>query len=136
MRGNGMKYKKVLVVAASALFSVAAFVNPVAAVAASPELDFAKSAPEGPEPGSPCISNVRVKACFQADGDKIYIKDMKADGDAWYVDWAIRGGRWGQCATKLGAGKWGVCDKDFPENQLIDFTIYASSNATVMTSHT
>ncbi|NUP77763.1 MAG: hypothetical protein HOV96_09485 [Nonomuraea sp.] len=124
-----MRHKKAVVVAASTLFSAVAFIAPTSAVAASPEFDFAKSAPEGPEPGSPCTSNPVVKACFQSDGDKIYIKDMKADGQAAYTDWAILGGRYGQCATKLRAGNWGVCDKDFPERQTIQLTIWYSSHS-------
>lgn len=136
MKEDGMKYKKTLVMAASALLSVAAFVNPLTAAAASLELDFAKSAPEGPDPNSPCVSNDKVKTCFQSDGDKIYIKDMKADGDPWYTDWTIWGGRYGQCNTKLGAGKWGVCDKDFPEGKTIQFTIYSSGDSKTLIATT
>jgi len=66
----------------------------------------------------------RVFACFERDGDKIWVLDTgRGDGrsatGAWknYVNGRLY--RHGACVNKLGTGNWGVCDKNMRESSTI-----------------
>jgi len=72
-----------------------------------------------------CVTYADSEACFQPNGDTIWVKDIKADGAAAYGDWAndlrdVDGVWWGyrdgRCTNHLGYGHWGSCKKDFYEN--------------------
>ncbi|WP_123965725.1 hypothetical protein [Streptomyces sp. TLI_185] len=75
------------------------------------------------------MSTPNTTACYQAAGDILYVKDLKADNQGVSNDWKLSNGssRWGQCGSTLGAGKWGYCDKDFPEGVKIQFGAYYNS---------
>lgn len=117
-----MGYKKLAIAATSAFLATFAFAHPSSA--ASPEWDRTVSKPAGPPPApqSECKTTPKIKLCFTADGDDIWLKDRIAgDGFPAQVDWSIRGGRYGQCYGGDAGGAWGMCNKDFPERKLIDF---------------
>ncbi|MDC2957490.1 hypothetical protein PO587_23805 [Streptomyces gilvifuscus] len=90
------------------------------------EGDIAKAGNPAPDASQVCVSTPNTTACFQAEGDFLYVKDLKADGNGVSNDWHLSNGstRRGQCGSTLGAGKWGYCDKDFPEGVKITFGAY------------
>lgn len=133
-----MERKGKIVGVASVVFAAMAFAYPVTAAAADPEFNFAVADPEGPPPApqSTCKSSPAAKVCFEPDGDKIWLKNTKAGSTSTYTDWSILGGRYGQCGSKVAVGKWAVCDKDFPENEAIQFILYYSSQPYILKSNT
>jgi hypothetical protein len=62
-----------------------------------------------------CIATPVAEACFQANGDKIWVKDTSSDWYSGVARWYTDYGRWGTCRNALGAGKWGVCNKNLAE---------------------
>jgi hypothetical protein len=74
-----------------------------------------------PDTDLACVWSEGSEVCIEAYGDKIYVKDIKADGASAVARWFTDYGRWGTCRNALGAGKWGVCDKDFKENHILTF---------------
>jgi len=76
-----------------------------------------------------CIYSTGVKACFMPAGDKLYVRDVTADGYTAVLQWSTNG-RTGSCVNNLGAGNWGLCDKDFTEDKLIHISAarYKSGN--------
>ncbi|MBZ4321060.1 hypothetical protein [Streptomyces huiliensis] len=63
----------------------------------------------------PCITSTGVKTCFDKDGDKVYVKDTKANGKSAVGLWATNYGRTGGCRNKLGEDKWAVCNYNMRE---------------------
>ena len=72
-----------------------------------------------------CVTYAGSEACFQPNGDYIWVKDIASDGHQAYGDWAndlrdVDGLWWGyrdgRCTNSLGYGHWGYCSKDFYEN--------------------
>lgn len=63
----------------------------------------------------------RVDACFEPDGDILWVLDKQADGYGVALYWEDRDSdRSGTCIHNLGAAKaWAVCDKDFTEGHEI-----------------
>ena len=65
-------------------------------------------------------------ACFEPSGDKIWVYDSLADGQAaagyWKNYLKDSAGSWkhlhryGQCTNHLSAGHWGYCNYDFYED--------------------
>jgi hypothetical protein len=111
--------------------------TPVAASASTYEWNTA--VPGSVPSGLPCIDRAGAKACFQADGDKLWVKDTSADGhsataswEEWWQALDSSVARQGSCVNKLGAGTWGVCNKDFPEGDTIKFSacVYDSADGT------
>lgn len=123
---------------AAALGAALMVACPTSATAASPEFNFAVAAPEGPPPApqSTCKSSPIAKVCYEPNRDRIWLKNTKSGSTSTYTDWAILGGRYGQCGSKVKVGTWAVCAKDFPERQTIQLTFYASSQAYVIISTT
>lgn len=83
-----------------------------------------------PPSGLPCASMTGATACFEANGDRMWVKDTSADGHSatlswenWYAEPMFDPvlNRYGSCVNKLGNGKWGVCNKDLPEGSFVDF---------------
>ena len=98
---------------------------PVAAVIISAGTATVASAADGkpsgaPPSGIPCVSTTGAKACFDPNGDKVYVKDTKANGEsvAGTIK-AVLPNHWGrECFNSRGAaGGWVMCDFDVPENQ-------------------
>jgi hypothetical protein len=87
----------------------------------------AKMAEPGNYPGGlPCTSNENgARACFQAKGDVIWVKDTATDDhSAMGVYRAYLGDnqyRNGHCRNKLKAGNWGYCNYDFKEDHYIQW---------------
>ncbi|MCG5435156.1 hypothetical protein PSH25_003072 [Micromonospora sp. PSH25] len=105
---------------AAAAGLAATLLAPAAAQAAyhGSETDYAvySLGPEGEPFGNyECITFTGVIACLKETGDRIYVKDTKADGYAAVAEWdyPMSGQRSGSCVNKLNAGDWGVCNKDF-----------------------
>ncbi|WP_028662054.1 hypothetical protein [Saccharomonospora saliphila] len=71
-----------------------------------------------------CGSVNAVQVCYQAYGDRWWIRDTAADGASAAVDWDnYRNGslyREGMCVNSLGQGQWGQCNKNYYE----DSTLY------------
>ncbi|MEX2980945.1 hypothetical protein [Streptomyces sp. C36] len=63
----------------------------------------------------PCITSTGVITCFDKAGDKVYVKDTKADGKSAVGLWRTDYGRSGGCRNKLTAGKWAECNYDMRE---------------------
>lgn len=90
------------------------------------EVDTAKAGtPNFSTHPATCTTWDDSEACFQPNGDYIWVKDLTSDGHAAYGQWtnALRDGygmwygyREGSCNNFLGYGKWGYCSKDFYEN--------------------
>ncbi|WP_433131138.1 hypothetical protein ACQPWW_09535 [Micromonospora sp. CA-240977] len=81
------------------------------------ETDYAvySLGPDGDPIGNyECVTFTGVVACLKETGDRIYVKDTKADGYAAVAEWEYPfDDRTGSCVNKLQAGDWGVCNKDF-----------------------
>ncbi|MEU7136051.1 hypothetical protein [Streptomyces sp. NPDC046261] len=63
----------------------------------------------------PCIASTGVITCFDKAGDKVYVKDTKADGKSAVGLWRTDYGRSGGCRNKLTAGKWAQCNYNMRE---------------------
>ncbi|RCG17752.1 hypothetical protein DTL70_27220 [Streptomyces diacarni] len=80
--------------------------------------------PSGAPPTSaPCVSTSGAKACFVANGDAVYVKDTKANGDS--VAGTLKSrlpANWGrECFNSRGAaGGWVKCSFNVPEYQWAD----------------
>ncbi|MFI5732154.1 hypothetical protein ACIA49_18665 [Kribbella sp. NPDC051587] len=86
------------------------------------------SATDGTPSGAPpegaigvwCVSTTGAKACFQAYGDKVWVKDTKANGDsaAGTISDTETSMSWHrECFNTRGAdGGWVMCNFDVPEN--------------------
>jgi hypothetical protein len=89
--------------------------------------DDTNRATAGSKPGGiPCIDNGSgAIACFQSRGDKVWVKDDKADGHSAINVWSQYLGpgeyREGWCRNTLGAGRWGYCNKEMRESTYIEF---------------
>jgi hypothetical protein len=69
--------------------------------------------------GLRCAKTTGSIACFQARGDKVWVKDTLGDGVSAIAKWRSSFGyRTGYCRNRRGAGRWGVCNHNFRE----DFT--------------
>lgn len=97
--------------------------------AATPDAQENDVATAGTPPTSglgPCVSTTGTEVCFEAYGDKWWVKDTKKDGASATVAWAdyVDGSlyRDGVCRNSLGAGKWGVCNKNYYEGSTLYFT--------------
>ncbi|WP_405432187.1 hypothetical protein [Micromonospora sp. NBC_00617] len=62
-----------------------------------------------------CVSTTGAKACFAAYGDRVWVKDTKANGAS--AAGTIQGPSWSrQCFNSSGADAgWVMCDFDVPE---------------------
>ncbi|MGC4942005.1 hypothetical protein [Kribbella sp. DT2] len=82
------------------------------------------SSPSGPPPpegfGVWCVSVTGAKACFAEYGDRMWVKDTKANGEpaGATIKSKLPGAYWyRECFNRLGAdGGWAYCDFDVPEN--------------------
>ncbi|MGW5188076.1 hypothetical protein ACWEOO_02390 [Kribbella sp. NPDC004138] len=76
--------------------------------------------PSGPPPygdlGLWCVSTTGATACFHEYGDRVWVKDTKANGDS--AAGTIQGPGWARrCFNDRGADAgWVLCDFDVPEN--------------------
>jgi hypothetical protein len=82
--------------------------------------EWDNAAPEVPANTSYCGETTGSEFCWDSNGDRIYVKDTKADGYSAVARWYTDYGRWGTCRNSLGAGQWGVCNKDFAEGYVIN----------------
>ena len=73
-----------------------------------------------------CVSVTGAKACFQAYGDYVWVKDTKANGEG--AAGTIIGHDWNrQCFNNVGAdGGWVKCNFDVPEYE--DGELWAVNN--------
>lgn len=105
---------RALIVAPAAAVLVLAATAPMASAAVT------TGKPSGPPPegayGTFCVSVTGAKACFAAYGDRVWVKDTKANGDN--AAGVIQGPHWArQCLNDRGeASGWVMCDFDVPEN--------------------
>lgn len=115
-----------LPVTASAAQETSAAGEEGASAAATLEIDRAK---KGTYPGGlSCVTVTGAQACFEAYGDKWWVKDTAADGASAVVTWRnYRNGslyRSGQCENRMGSGTWGVCNKNYYEGSDLLFQIH------------
>jgi hypothetical protein len=77
--------------------------------------------PSGAPPsGATCVSTTGAKACFVPNGDLVYVKDTKANGEsAAGTIKSVLPNHWGrECFNTRGeAGGWVRCNFDVPEYQ-------------------
>jgi hypothetical protein len=60
------------------------------------------------------------RSFFQADGDKIWIRDKATDGQSVGVHWKTSDGRQGICRNTKGADAWYYgCNKNFSERAIV-----------------
>ncbi|MFC9690200.1 hypothetical protein ACFTSF_16765 [Kribbella sp. NPDC056951] len=107
----------------------ALFGIPAAVVLISVGTTAVASAATGKPSGAPpegsigvwCVSTTGAKACFGQYGDKVWVKDTKANGDsaAGTIYNTDSGSDWyRECFNTRGAdGGWVMCDFDVPENR-------------------
>ncbi|WP_007023859.1 hypothetical protein [Saccharomonospora iraqiensis] len=92
--------------------------------AADYELDYAVAGTPPSRSELRCGSVTAVEICYQAYGDRWWIRDLRADGASAAVDWDnFRNGdlyREGMCVTSLGAGEWGQCNKNYYEDSVVN----------------
>jgi hypothetical protein len=78
-----------------------------------------------PPAGMPCISVTGAVACFQAYGDRWWVRDTAADSASAEVRWDnYRNGslyRSGICRNSLGNGAWGQCNKNYYEDSTLAY---------------
>ena len=77
-----------------------------------------------PPRGLPCADNGSgAKACFQAKGDRMWVKDDAIDGASavgvWQEYTGDAGWSKGYCRNKLGFGHWGACRLHFIEGSYV-----------------
>jgi hypothetical protein len=82
-------------------------------------LTDANKAVTGPSSAARCVRSSGSIACFLPNGDKFYVKDIKADGASAVAVWETDYGRRGVCRNPYGADQWAVCDYNFRENRTI-----------------
>jgi hypothetical protein len=91
--------------------------------AAASEIDQAVAG--SPPSGLPCVATTGATACFEAYGDKWWVKDTDSDSASAEALWQnFRGGslyRDGICRNSLGNGTWGVCNKNYYEDSSLAF---------------
>jgi hypothetical protein len=77
-----------------------------------------------------CIERDQGKACVQAYGDILWIRDMKKDGHGLQLHWQdLNGDRWGWCSGGGVDQGWLACNKNFPEGHTISWRLmYYDSN--------
>lgn len=114
-----------LPVTASAAQETSAAGEEGASAAATLEIDRAK---KGTYPGGlSCVTVTGAQACFEAYGDKWWVKDTSSDGASAVVIWDnYRNGslyRQGECQNRMGAGSWGVCNKNYYEGSNLQFRV-------------
>jgi hypothetical protein len=69
-----------------------------------------------------CVGNdAGAYACFQAYGDKFFLKDTTANAMSAGVVWKTSYGREGTCVNVHGKGKWVVCEYNMRESGTIKF---------------
>lgn len=94
-----------------------AYPNGVAAAVAT---EYNQAVAGTPPSGLPCIKTTGATACFEAYGDKWWVKDTAADSASADAVWQnYRDGslyRQGICRNSLGNGEWGVCNKNYYED--------------------
>ncbi|MFG2476352.1 hypothetical protein [Streptomyces fagopyri] len=100
-------------------------VIPAAAVLITAGTATVASATAGTPSGAPpagvtCVSTTGAKACFGAYGDRVWVKDTKANGES--VAGTTKSklpANWGrECFNDRGEdGGWVMCNFDVPENQ-------------------
>ena len=129
VQGNSRIRRTLSALAAGAIAAGGMVLGAPSASAGGLEVDLAKAGGPSGNYSYKCLSNARVKACFQPAGDIFFVQDRKKDGQASSVDWILAAGdRKGQCITKLGKGKTGHCNKNLPENRTVILTIYSNGD--------
>lgn len=101
-----------------------------ASPAAAAETDYVTDANWNSD-GKDCYSAItgltysRMDACFESDGDILWVLDKQADGYGVALFWEdMDSGRSGTCIHNLGSAKaWAVCNKDFTEGHQIHWWI-------------
>ncbi len=89
-----------------------------------------------PPSGLPCVAMPGANACYQAYGDRWWVKDTASDGASAEAFWENRRNgdlyRHGVCRNSLGNGTWGVCNKNYYEDSTIFWTacVYDGSAGT------
>ncbi|GAA2065271.1 hypothetical protein GCM10009801_10450 [Streptomyces albiaxialis] len=77
--------------------------------------------PSGAPPsGAKCVSTSGAKSCFSPKGDRVWVKDTKANGDstAGTIKSKRPGGWARECFNHRGSDDgWVMCDFDVPEYQ-------------------
>jgi hypothetical protein len=78
----------------------------------------------GPPAGAPCSEANGTIACFEAYGDKFWVKDTKKDGYFSRASWGLTGDGWADktCSNHLGSDAgWTLCNYNMPENDSLSF---------------
>jgi hypothetical protein len=109
--------KKLLTI--SAIVFAATTMAATPASAASYEYNTATAISGSPNYDA-CSNTSITFACFQANGDQLWVYDGKADGKSAVLVWE-NGARKGACRNSSGSGKWAHCNKDFTEGSRIYF---------------
>lgn len=55
-------------------------------------------------------------ACFEANGDHIWIHDTASDSASAIAYWQVSNGTSGSCTNSLGGGAWKDCNYNFDED--------------------
>jgi hypothetical protein len=115
------------------VFAVLAFMGSPASAAVEWETNYALRSAVGPPSALPCATDIplnpRVQACWEASGDKIWMRNIDNSGFEGVLYWSnyypndANLYRNGKCLNKLPDGQWGVCNKDMYENSLIKFKV-------------
>lgn len=89
-------------------------------VVAAVDSELNQAVAGNPPSGLPCVKTTGATACFEASGDKWWVKDTAGDGASAEAFWQnYRNGslyRTGVCRNSLGNGEWGVCNKNYYED--------------------
>ncbi|QFZ18541.1 hypothetical protein [Saccharothrix syringae] len=102
------------------------------------DAEFNQAVAGTPPSGLPCVSTTGATACFEANGDKWWVRDTAADSASAEAFWEnYRGGslyRTGVCRNSLGNGKWGVCNKNYYEDSGLRWSacVYDASAGTLI----
>lgn len=84
----------------------------------------AGSLPSSVNTSTDCVSITGSTVCYEAYGDRWWVKDTAADSASAVADWenivsTTTDIRNGQCVNSLGNGKWGYCNKNYVENSIL-----------------
>jgi hypothetical protein len=127
--GNFMKRGMISVAAATVAMLTAVVFGAAAPAQAAPTYEWNTAAAASYTSAiqdMPCVSLTGAQACWQQNGDDMWVYDSEPDGNSATFSWYNynKAGtlvRQGSCVNKRGAYNWGKCNKDFAEGTSIEF---------------
>ncbi|MFD1149021.1 hypothetical protein [Saccharothrix hoggarensis] len=118
--------------------SSGAAVRTAGQVAAAVDTEYNQAVEGTPPSGLSCAVTTGATACFEAEGDKWWVRDTAADSASAEAGWQniYQGSfyRAGVCRNSLGYGTWGVCNKNYYENSTVKWAacVYDGSAQTLI----